>query len=258
MNLQRFAEAIKGKRLIYLYRVHENAASVKGAVLAFTTENSRSVSVDADSTVTKDGTIRTPSEPEIEITATSILTKGDTFINTLETAMKNNKLMDIWEVNLDEPAGTNKFQGTYYQGYLTDLDKSSNAEDFVEVELTFGINGKGADGNVTVTTDQQQVASYVFSDTEYGLTASDSTLSIARNASTAQTGTFTLTNIVNAVTVTVTGDTGVISASAGTVTAGGATVTVTAAKGTAAASGTVTVTDSAGYTVAVAVTVTAA
>lgn len=166
MKLQRFAEAVKGKKIVYLYRVHENAATTDGAVIAFTTENSRSVSVDADSTVTKDGTIRTPSEPEIEISASSILKKGDTFINTLESAMKENKLMDIWEANLEEPGtGTNKFKGTYYQGYLTELEKSSNAEDFVEVELTFGINGKGADGDVTVTADQQEAASYVFVDT---------------------------------------------------------------------------------------------
>lgn len=171
MKLQRFAEAVKGKKVVYLYRVNESAATTDGAVIAFTTENSRSVSVDADSTVTKDGTIRTPSEPEIEISATSILQKGDTFINTLEAAMKANKLMDIWEANLEEPGtGQNKFKGTYYQGYLTDFEKSSNAEDFVEIQLTFGINGKGADGDVTVTAEQQEAANYVFIDTPRGST----------------------------------------------------------------------------------------
>lgn len=175
MKLQRFVEAVKGKKVVYLYRVHENAATVDGAVIAFTTENSRSVSVDADSTVTKDGTIRTPSDPEIEISATSILQKGDSFINTLEAAMKANKLMDIWEANLEEPGvGQNKFKGTYYQGYLTDFEKSSNAEDFVEISLTFGINGKGADGDVTVTADQQEAANYVFVDTPKGATGATS------------------------------------------------------------------------------------
>lgn len=172
MKLQRFAEAVKGKKIVYLYRVHENAATTDGAVLAFTTENSRSVSVDADSTITKDGTIRTPSDPEIEITASSLLKKDDTLVSTLETAMKSSKLMDIWEANLDEPVTgqDDKFAGTYYQGYLTDFEISSNAEDFVEVSLTFGINGKGAAGNVTVTTEQQEAADYVFVDTPRGAT----------------------------------------------------------------------------------------
>ena len=175
MKLQRFAEAVKGKKVVYLYRVHESAATTDGAVIAFTTENSRSVSVDADSTVTKDGTIRTPSDPEIEITANSILKKGDSFINTLEAAMKESKLMDIWEANLEEPGvGQNKFKGTYYQGYLTDFEKQSNAEDFVEISLTFGINGKGADGDVTVTSDQQEAANYVFVDTPMGATGATS------------------------------------------------------------------------------------
>ena len=59
----------------------------------------------------------------------------------------------------------NKFKGTYFQGYLTELEITSNAEDFVEVSLTFGINGSGKTGNVTVTAQQQAVADYVFTDT---------------------------------------------------------------------------------------------
>ncbi len=54
----------------------------------------------------------------------------------------------------------------YFQGYLTELEKTSNAEDMVEVSLTFGINGSGARGNVTVSAEQQEIASYVFKDTK--------------------------------------------------------------------------------------------
>jgi hypothetical protein len=35
----------------------------------------------------------------------------------------------------------------------------------VEIQITVGVNGKGADGAVTVTDDQQEDASYVFTDT---------------------------------------------------------------------------------------------
>jgi hypothetical protein len=58
-----------------------------------------------------------------------------------------------------------QFKGRYFQGYLTELSISSNAEDFVEVSLTFGINGTGVKGNVTVPADQQEAANYVFADT---------------------------------------------------------------------------------------------
>lgn len=168
-NLQMFdapKEAVKGKKLVYLYRIFENGASETGTTIAFTTENSRSVSKDADSTATKDGSVRTPGEAEIEISCTSILTKGDTLINALEDAMLADKLMEIWEVNLEEPGtGNNKFAAIYYQGYLTSFEKSSNAEDFVECSLDFGINGTGARGEATVTASQQEAAAYVFADT---------------------------------------------------------------------------------------------
>lgn len=167
MNLQHFTEAVSGKRIVYLFRIQENAATDNGTIIAFTTENTRTKSKDADSTATKDGSIRTPGTMEQEISATAILAKGDTMIKSLEAALDNDKLMEIWEANLDEPIANqnNKFAGKYFQGYLTEVEYSSNAEDMVEVSLSFGINGKGADGNVTVTTDQQAAADYVFVDT---------------------------------------------------------------------------------------------
>lgn len=168
LNLQMFAEAVQGKKIVYLYRILEEAATTTGALLAFTTENGRTKSKDADSTATKDGSIRTPGVAEVEITATSILSKGDTMIGKLEEALDNDKLIEIWEANLAEPAeGTgneNKFKGRYFQGYLTELELTSNAEDFAEVSLTFGINGSGKTGSVTVSAAQQEQADYVFKD----------------------------------------------------------------------------------------------
>lgn len=167
MNLQIFAEAVQGKKLVYLYRIKSEAATADGALLAFTTENGRTKSKDGDITATKDGSIRTPGEIEQEITATSLLAKGDEMIDKLEDAMDNDELIEIWEANLDEPAadGENKFAGRYFQGYLTEFEKTSTAEDFVECNLTFGINGKGAKGDVTVSVEQQEMANYVFTDT---------------------------------------------------------------------------------------------
>ncbi len=170
-DLQLFAaEAVAGKQIVYLYRVASKAATTDGAILAFTTENGRTKSKDADSTATKDGSIRTPGALEHEITATSILKKGDTLVDELEDALDDGSLMEIWEANLAEPAEnqTNRFKGRYFQGYLTELEISSSAEDFVEVTLTFGINGAGVAGSVTVTAEQQEAASYTFKDSTRG------------------------------------------------------------------------------------------
>lgn len=168
LNLQLFAEAVHGKKIVYLYRIKKDAGTVDATTLAFTTENGRTKSKDADTTATKDGTIRTPGAEEVEITATSILAKGDEMIDKLEDALDNDELIEIWEANLAEPAkdGTNQFKGMYFQGFLTEIEKTSNAEDNVELSLTFGVNGNGKRGDVTVSTEQQELAEYVFADTQ--------------------------------------------------------------------------------------------
>ena len=161
------AEAVQGSKIIYLYRLLEEQQTEDAFRLAFVTEDSISYSKDADSTVTKDGTIRTPSAVEIEKPMTCILAQGDTVIDKLKNAMLNDKVVELWEANLAEPVTgqTNKFKGTYFQGYITSYEKTSNAEDMVEIQMTIGVNGKGADGNVTVSASQQDDASYVFTDT---------------------------------------------------------------------------------------------
>lgn len=166
-DLQMYAEAVAGSKLVYLYRIKSKAATADGVALAFSTENERTKSKDSDSVVTKDGSIRVPGAVEQEITATSLLKKGDTLVNELEDAMDNDEIIEIWEANLEEPAegGQNKFKGMYFQGYLTEVGIASNAEDHVEVSLTFAVNGNGARGDVTVSAEQQEIAEYVFTDT---------------------------------------------------------------------------------------------
>jgi len=168
MNLQIYAEAVQGSKIVYLYRIASEAASEDGVALAFTTENERTKSKDSDSTVTKDGSITTPGAVEQEITATSLLAKGDTLVEKLEDALDNDELIEIWEANLAEPAegSDGKFKGRYFQGYITEVGISSSAEDYTEVSLTFAINGTGAKGDVTVSAEQQELATYVFTDTQ--------------------------------------------------------------------------------------------
>lgn len=167
LELQLFGdEAVQGKKLVYLYRIMDKAASENGTTLAFTTENGRTKSRDADSTATKDGSIRTPGALETEITATSILKKGDTLVEELEDALDNGSKIEIWEANLMEPvqSKSDKFKGRYFWAYLTELEYTANADEFVEVSLTFGVEGAGKKGEVTVTAIQQEQA-YAFVDT---------------------------------------------------------------------------------------------
>ena len=168
-KLQLFAEAIAGKKIIYLYRIMSKEKDHDATAIALTTENERTKSKDADTTATKDGTVRTPGTAEVEITASSLLKKGDQFIDELEDALDNDQMMEIWEVNLEEE-GTDgnegKYKSKYFQGFLKELEQTSSAEDNVEISLTFGINGNGVSGYATVSEEQKEIAAYVFRDTQ--------------------------------------------------------------------------------------------
>lgn len=167
MLLALFGEVVAGRKIVYLVRVQSAATSSAASILAYTTQNGRTISADAQTTVTKDGTMRTAGTPQVEITFTALLQKGDSMIDTLTAAMKNGSLMECWEANLESPVAneTNKFKGIYWQGYLTSLGLTSNAEGNTEVSMTFAANGAGETGDVTVTAAQQEQASYVFTDT---------------------------------------------------------------------------------------------
>ena len=157
--------AVTGKNLIYMYRLNSESATVNGVRIAFTTENEMSISSDADATATKDGSVRGASVAELELTATSLMDADDPMIPKLKSAILNGSLLDVWEVNLDKPKTGNKFESTYYQAYITEFTASSPADGNVEVSMTFGINGKGAEGDVTVPTSQQDDGQYTFVDT---------------------------------------------------------------------------------------------
>ena len=96
--------AIRGSRIIYLYRILKDAATTDATAIAFTTENERTKSRDADTTETKDGPIRTPGALESEVTATAIFSsESDEMITKLEKAVDDSEKVEIWEVNLDKP-----------------------------------------------------------------------------------------------------------------------------------------------------------
>ena len=167
IDLQLFAEAVQGKKIAYLYRMLADAATADAEHVAFTTENGLTMSRDADTTATKDGAIRTPGEVEVEITTTAILAVGDTMIEKLRHALVSGEKVEIWRINLAEAgSGDSKFKAIYYQGYVTEFEETSSAEDHVECSLTFGIEGSGVDGEATVSANQQEMIElYGFADT---------------------------------------------------------------------------------------------
>lgn len=160
---------IQGKRIVYLYRLLEEAKTNIATAIAFTTENSTSISRDSDTVSTKSGVIRVPKDAETEIKTTAIFaSENDEIVKKIKSAVNEGKMLEIWEANLDSPgSGTDsgKFAATYYHGYATSFELTSNSEDHAEASLEFAIEGNGVDGYATVSDEQQAIADLVFKDT---------------------------------------------------------------------------------------------
>ena len=161
--------AIKGNKIVYLYRLLADAKTMAAGALAFQTENSRTKSRDSDTVVTTDGPIRVPGDIETEISATALFAdENDEMIAKLEQAIDTGERVEIWEVNLTKKGtgdSVSKYKAKYFQGYVTSFELSSNAEDHAEASIDFAIEGTGKDGYATLTAEQEEVASYVFKDT---------------------------------------------------------------------------------------------
>lgn len=170
-DLQIFAdalEAVHGSDVVYMYRVLEKASTQSAKGLAFTTENEESMSTDSDTTETKDGSVVKTGSVSIEITASSILSKGDALIGDLEEALKKHKKVELWKINMKEPgtsSDASKYKATYYHAYLTEKSETSASDDLAQLELTFQVEGTGASGYATVTAEQKALIEYAFQDT---------------------------------------------------------------------------------------------
>ena len=160
--------AKKGIDSILLFRLLSEASKADGAKLAFQTEHSTEKSRDTNSVKTKDGVLQSVGGIEVSITATAIMAEDDELVAKLETAMDKGELVEVWEIEKNAKKQGNKFEAVYYQGYLTSFKKTKNAEDLIELELEFAVNGTGAKGYATLNTSQAEVVQYEFADTTKG------------------------------------------------------------------------------------------
>jgi TP901-1 family phage major tail protein len=161
------ATTVKGKRIIYLFRLLKDAASKAGVNIAYTTENSNNMSRDSDSTETKDGPITTPGTLETTISATAILSVGGESMtyDDIRDAMIDDEMFEIWEVNLDNPSSTTgKYKGLYMRGKCTSCELSSPADDNAEADLEWAVNGIPQKGDVTVSGAAVAASAYAFAD----------------------------------------------------------------------------------------------
>ena len=160
--------AKKGIDSILLFRLLSDASKADGAKLAFQTEHSTEKSRDTNSVKTKDGVLQSVGGIEVSITATTIMAEDDELVAKLETAMDKGELVEVWEIEKNAKKQGSKYEAVYYQGYLTSFKKTKNAEDLIELELEFAVNGTGVKGYATLNNSQAEVVQYEFADTTKG------------------------------------------------------------------------------------------
>lgn len=163
-------EAKQGIHAILLFRLLKEASSEKAAKLAFQTEHEVGKSRDVDGKKTKDGIIQSVGALEYDFKATSILAKGDKLAAKLEEAMEKGELVEIWDIDSEKPdeKQSGKYPATYYQGYISSFSAKKNAEENIEIEMEFAINGVGQKGFATLTEEQKAAVQYKFKDTTAG------------------------------------------------------------------------------------------
>ena len=110
----------------------------------------------------------TPGAGETTASAKSLYKIGDKNIDKMEDAYDNNKLFQIWRINTKEKgtdADKDKFKAKYFEGFLTSFEESDTAEDNVEYDLEWGINGNGVNGFATLDLENATAEAYKFKDT---------------------------------------------------------------------------------------------
>ena len=162
---------VQGAKIVYLTRLLSEASKSNGEVFAYTTENGLTISNEAESIKTKDGTVRVAGQAELELTLTAALSENGEKYRKYKKACIDGEAIEIWEANLQEPTSGNKYKGTYYQGYITSYEVSSSADGYAELSMTVSISGTGAEGEVTVSTQDIEKANYVFADSTKGVGA---------------------------------------------------------------------------------------
>lgn len=163
MAEQNGAVARLGKKQIMLVRKLGDTDVAKKPL--FQTDLEVGKESDTDVTQTKDTPIIVAKGIEYDFSGTCIAAVGDATLEMLDKAVEESYVVEVWICDLQNKNEQGKYYSTYYQTLVTSYTESKGAEDLVEAEVEFGVNGIGQRGWATVSDEQMQIAQYVFTDT---------------------------------------------------------------------------------------------
>lgn len=161
-----------GKKQIILVRKLGEKDAAKSVL--YQTEHEIGMSKDGDATVTKSGTVNMPGAIEYDFSLTCLAAVNDPTVTMLKEAFMTDSLIEVWVINLQHckadsatprGASTDMYAADYYHAYVNSYTPTASAEEFVELELEFKVDGVHQEGWATVTADQEGNAQYEFKDT---------------------------------------------------------------------------------------------
>lgn len=151
------ARIVRGDRLLLFFRDYDKQQTDDGAKLRFQTEHSVSKEKETDSIWTKDGSQVTVRDGENTLSISSLKYEEDGDIlnvfGQLEELFDDNKLVEVWQVNLDSKTEDGTYKITYYQGHFTSFEITAG-DSAVEASIEYAVNGRGVKGTDTLTPEQ--------------------------------------------------------------------------------------------------------
>ncbi|MBU8567587.1 phage major tail protein, TP901-1 family [Virgibacillus pantothenticus] len=155
-------------KVLYFRKLGEAANAAK---LVFQTEHAKSYKRDREATPTKDGNVSGSGALEDEVSISALQSTDDPTYTMLEDSIVEDYPVEMWEVDLAKRKVFNeggkeviKFAAEYRQGYITEWEATSSAEDDPEVEGTFLTEGVRQKGFVTLPEGDMETLAYVFHD----------------------------------------------------------------------------------------------
>ncbi|WP_312039289.1 phage major tail protein, TP901-1 family [Macrococcoides bohemicum] len=139
------------------------------ATLVLQQEHSKSYKREREAVVTKAGNVYRKGPLEDEVSITALQSTADDAYKMLVDSILEGEGLELWEVDLSKKKSdsTTQFQAEYRQGWLTEWEETSPAEDDPTIEGTFVTFGKKQDGFATVPAEflsDKGVLGYLFHD----------------------------------------------------------------------------------------------
>ena len=151
-----------GKDKILMFRkLGDKTAAGK---LALQTEHTWKYERKNDIKKTKDGAVSSDGGLEVKLSIEAVSSR-DELNKMLKKSVVEGFKLEVWEIDLAGAKVGNKYPALYAQGSLSSWEVPSNVEDLETISTEMTIDGKPAEGQATLTAEQEAAIQYAFADT---------------------------------------------------------------------------------------------